>query len=294
LAAFKNLRTNYVSRIFSFLAGSAFVVASLTQAGAQQQPTTPQSTAPAAPARQAPTKPETPAPAPATSVPQTSASGHPANAYWTAHDKQLLNDFGWLARFHDADEKLGSPAPGESRVVFMGDSITEGWHLDQSFPGKPYINRGISGQTSPQMLVRFRQDVIDLRPSVVVILAGTNDIAGNTGPMTVEQTEENIESMADLATANQIKVVLCSITPSYDFPWSPGLEPAPKIDRVNGWMKEYAASKNYIYVDYHSAMKDQRDGLPANLSKDGVHPTPAGYAIMAPLVETAIEKALAE
>jgi len=269
-------------------------VASFTQAGAQQQPTTPQSTTPAAPAQQAPTKPETPAPAPAASVPQTTASGHPANAYWTAHDKQLLNDFGWLARFQDADEKLGPPAPGEKRVVFMGDSITEGWHLDQSFPGKPYINRGISGQTSPQMLVRFRQDVIDLQPSVVLILAGTNDVAGNTGPMTTEQTEENIESMADLAAQNHIKVVLCSVLPAYDFPWSPGLEPAPKIDRVNDWMKEYAASKNYIYVDYHSAMKDQRDGLPANLSKDGVHPNPAGYAMMAPLAEAAIEKALAE
>ena len=281
-------------RISSFLAGSALVVASFTQAGAQQQPTTPQSTTPAAPAQQAPTKPETPAPAPAASVPQTTASGHPANAYWTAHDKQLLNDFGWLARFQDADEKLGPPAPGEKRVVFMGDSITEGWHLDQSFPGKPYINRGISGQTSPQMLVRFRQDVIDLQPSVVLILAGTNDVAGNTGPMTTEQTEENIESMADLAAQNHIKVVLCSVLPAYDFPWSPGLEPAPKIDRVNDWMKEYAASKNYIYVDYHSAMKDQRDGLPANLSKDGVHPNPAGYAMMAPLAEAAIEKALAE
>jgi len=283
-----------VKPILSFLASSAFVIASLSQAGGQQQPTTTQSTAPAAQVQQAPTKPETHAPAAEKAVPQTTASGHPANAYWTAHDKQLLNDFGWLARFHDADEKLGPPAAGENRVVFMGDSITEGWHLDQSFPGKPYINRGISGQTSPQMLVRFRQDVIDLRPAVVVILAGTNDIAGNTGPMTLEQTAENIESMADLATANHIKVVLCSITPSYDFPWSPGLEPAPKIDRVNGWLKEYAVSKGYVYVDYYSAMKDQRDGLPANLSKDGVHPNPAGYAIMAPLAETAILKALAE
>ena len=278
--------------ILSFLAISAFVAASLSPAWAQQQPTTPQSTAPAAPVQQAPTKPETNAAAPRKSVPQTTTSGHPANAYWTAHDKQLLTDFGWLARFHDADEKLGPPAAGEDRVVFMGDSITEGWPLAESFPGKPYINRGISGQTSPQMLVRFRQDVIDLRPSVVVILAGTNDIAGNTGPMTIEQTEENIESMADLATQNHIKVVLCSVLPAYDFPWSPGLEPAPKIDRVNGWMKEYAASKGYVYVDYHSAMKDQRDGLPANLSKDGVHPNAAGHAIMAPLAEMGIEKAL--
>ncbi len=125
--------------------------------------------------------------------------------------------------------KLGPAATGEDRVVFMGDSITEGWKLDVSFPGKPYINRGISGQTSPQMLVRFRQDVVDLQPKVVVLLAGTNDIAGNTGPMTLEQTEGNIASMAELATANGIRVVLCSVLPAFDFPWSPGLEPAPKI-----------------------------------------------------------------
>lgn len=242
-------------------------------------------------------KPETPAqtaPAPAAA---TTASGHPADAYWTAHDKQLLTDFGWLARYRDADEKLPKPAPGEKRVVFMGDSITEGWHFDGpngSFAGKPYINRGISGQTSPQMVVRFRQDVVDLQPAVVVILAGTNDVAGNTGPMTPEQTEENIMDMAELATASHIKVVLCSVLPAFDFPWKPGLTPAPKIDQLNAWIKSYAADKGYAYVDYHSAMKDARDGLPANLSKDGVHPTPAGYAVMAPLVEAGIAKALAE
>lgn len=164
---------------------------------------------------------------------QTTASGHPDNDYWRKHDQQLLTDFGWLARFKEADVTLGPPAAGENRVVFMGDSITEGWHLDVSFPGKPYVNRGISGQTSPQMLVRFRQDVIDLKPKVVVILAGTNDVAGNTGPMTQEQTENNLASMADLATANHIKVVLCSVTPAFDFPWQRGLEPAPKIDALN-------------------------------------------------------------
>jgi len=242
-------------------------------------------------------KPETKAPPPTQTAPATTASGHPVDAYWTAHDKQLLTDFGWLARYHDADVAVGPPAAGENRVVFMGDSITEGWHFDKpggDFATKPYINRGISGQTSPQMLVRFRQDVIDLQPKVVVILAGTNDVAGNTGPMTVEQTEANIQSMADLATANHIRVVLCSVLPAYDFPWHPGLEPAQKIDQVNAWMKDYAARKGYVYVDYHSAMKDARDGLPANLSGDGVHPTPAGYAIMAPLVEAGIAKALAQ
>jgi lysophospholipase L1-like esterase len=211
-----------------------------------------------------------------------------------SHQEQLKNDWPWLGRFKAADLKIPAPAPDENRVVFMGDSITEGWHLDQSFPDKPYINRGISGQTSPQMLLRFRQDVIELQPKVVVILAGTNDIAGNTGPMTLEQTEDNLASMADLATANHIRVVLCSVLPAYDFPWHPGLDPAPKVVALNAWIKSYAAEKGYIYVDYHSAMKDQRDGLPATLSKDGVHPTPPGYAVMAPLAEAGIKSALAQ
>jgi len=215
----------------------------------------------------------------------------------TPHNRQLVTDFGWLARYRDANEKLVPPAAGENRVVFMGDSITEGWHFDMpggDFAAKPYVNRGISGQTSPQMLVRFRQDVIDLQPKVVVILAGTNDIAGNTGPMTLEQTEANIQSMADLATANHVKVVLCSVLPAFDFPWHPSLEPAPKILKLNAWIRDYAAQKGYVYVDYHSAMKDQRDGLPANLSKDGVHPLPTGYAVMAPLVEKGIAQALGQ
>ncbi len=239
-------------------------------------------------------KPETAAPAPTQTAPATTASGHPLNAYWTAHDKQLLTDFGWLARYKEADVKLGAPAAGENRVVFMGDSITEGWHFDEpsGFPGKGYINRGISGQTSPQMLVRFRQDVIELEPKVVVILAGTNDIAGNTGPMTLEPTADNLRDMAERAAANHNRVVLCSVTPAYDYPWQPGLEPAPKIDALNAWMTNYAAEKGFVYVDYHSAMKDARDGLPANLSHDGVHPNAAGYAIMAPLAEAGIAKAL--
>ncbi len=239
------------------------------------------------------TKPETSAPPPV--AVQTAPAPAPMSAWEKSHQDQLKNDWPWLARFKEADLKLAAPAPGENRVVFMGDSITEGWHFDGpdgSFPGKPYINRGISGQTSPQMLLRFRQDVIELQPKVVVILAGTNDIAGNTGPMTLEQTEDNLASMADLATANHIRVVLCSVLPAYDFPWHPGLEPAPKVLALNTWMKAYAAEKGYVYVDYHSAMKDQRDGLPATLSKDGVHPTAAGYAVMAPLVEAGIKSAL--
>ena len=236
--------------------------------------------------------PETQAPAPVQASPK-----HPNNDYWNKHDQQLLTDFPWLARFKEADLKLGPPAAGEKRVVFMGDSITEGWHFDAPggvFATKPYINRGISGQTTPQMVLRFHQDVIDLQPKVVVILAGTNDIAGNTGPMTAEDTENNLAAMAEMAAENHIGVVLCSILPAYDYPWQPGLTPARKIDLINAWMRGYAAAKRYVYVDYHSAMKDSRDGLPANLSHDGVHPTQAGYDVMAPLVEAGIAKALAK
>jgi lysophospholipase L1-like esterase len=234
---------------------------------------------------------EAPTAQPAAQAPTT----HPPQYYiWEkAHDAQLLVDFGGLERFRKADAMLAAPKPGEDRVVFMGDSITEAWKLEHSFPGKPYINRGISGQTSPQMLVRFRQDVIDLKPKVVIIMTGTNDIMENTGPMTVEQSGESIASMADLATANNIRVVLCSVLPSSEFAWSPGLKPAPRIVELNAWIKQYAAEKGYVYVDYYSAMKDERGGLPPALSDDGVHPLPAGYAIMAPLAEAGIEKALA-
>jgi lysophospholipase L1-like esterase len=144
------------------------------------------------------------------------------------------------------------------------------------------------------MVLRFRQDVIDLKPKVVVILAGTNDIAENTGPMTMEESEGNLKSMVELATANHIRVVLCSVLPAFDFSWTPGKAPALKIDALNTWIKAYATEKGIVYVDYHTPMKDQRDGLPAKLSEDGVHPNPAGYAIMAPLAEAGIEKALAQ
>jgi lysophospholipase L1-like esterase len=248
----------------------------------------PETKAPAAQTAPAPA-----APAPTVAAPaQTSPSGHPSDAYWTEHGRQLLVDFGGLAHFKEADAMLGAPKTGEDRVVFMGDSITQGWKLDAAFPGKPYVNRGISGQTTPQMLVRFRQDVIDLKPKVVVILAGTNDIAGNTGPMTLEQTEGNLASMAELAAANGIRVVLCSVLPAFDYHWAPGLTPAPKIAQVNAWLREYAAQKGYVYVDFYSAMKDDRGGLPATLSGDGVHPLPAGFAVMTPLAEAGIEKAL--
>jgi lysophospholipase L1-like esterase len=231
---------------------------------------------------------------PAQTAPAQAAPA-PLSDWQRAHDEQVKVDFPWLAKFKDANMKLPAPVAGENRVVFMGDSITEGWHFDQAgwgFPGKPYINRGISGQTTPQMLVRFRQDVIALQPKVVVILAGINDIAGNTGTETLEQIEDNLASMADLAAANHIRVVLCSVLPAYDFPWHPGMEPAPKVVALNAWIKNLAATKGYVYVDYWTAMKDERGGLPSTLSYDGVHPLPAGYAIMVPLVEAGIRQAL--
>jgi lysophospholipase L1-like esterase len=199
-----------------------------------------------------------------------------------------------MKRFKDDNSKVNTPKTNENRVVFMGNSITEGWsRTDPSFfEGKPYINRGISGQTTPQMLLRFRQDVIDLKPKVVVILAGTNDIAGNTGPMTLEQSMDNIISMAQLAKANGIKVAISSVIPAYDFRWRPGLEPAEKIVALNKMIKDYCNKNNIVYIDYHSAMKDERNGLRKELGEDGVHPNMEGYKIMEPLVEKAISETL--
>jgi lysophospholipase L1-like esterase len=203
-------------------------------------------------------------------------------------------DWANLARYRPANAELKTVAPGENRVVFMGNSITEGWapRFDSLFPGKPYIGRGISGQTTPQMLVRFRQDVIALNPKVVVILGGTNDIAGNTGPSTLEMIEDNLASMTELAMANGIKVVLVSVLPAFDYRWKPGVEPAPKIVALNAWMKQYAAKAGAVYLDLHTPMADERQGLKASLSGDGVHPNAAGYALMSPLTERAIADAL--
>jgi lysophospholipase L1-like esterase len=211
-----------------------------------------------------------------------------------ASAQKVLTDWPNLARYREANAELGPPKEGERRVVFYGNSITDAWarHFGDQFPGKPYVGRGISGQTTPQMLVRFRQDVIDLRPSAVVILAGTNDIAGNTGPSTLRMIEENLTSMVELARANGIRVVLCSVLPVYDYPWRPGIQPAPKIIALNTWMKGYAAARDIVFVDYWSAMADDRQGLSADLTGDGVHPNEDGYRVMARLVEPAIEKAL--
>lgn len=199
-----------------------------------------------------------------------------------------------LARYKDDNTKIGLPAANEKRVVFMGNSITEGWlkSSPEFFAGRPYIDRGISGQTSPQMLIRFRQDVIELKPKVVVILAGTNDIAGNTGPSTLEMIEDNIESMAVLAKAAKIKVILSSVLPVYDYPWRPGQQPAEKIASLNQWIKNYARKNGCIYLDYYSSMVDDRKGMKKEFSEDGVHPNKAGYKVMEPLAEKAIAIAL--
>lgn len=203
-------------------------------------------------------------------------------------------DWANLHRYQSANAALGAPAAGESRVVFYGNSITDAWaqYFPRMFPGKPYVGRGISGQTTPQMLVRFHQDVVALQPAVVVILAGTNDIAGNTGLSTLEMIEDNLAAMTEIARAHHIRVVLSSVLPVYDYPWRRGLEPAPKIIALNAWMKRYAADVGETYLDYHAAMADARGGLPVELSADGVHPNEAGYRVMAPLAEAAIATAL--
>jgi lysophospholipase L1-like esterase len=211
-----------------------------------------------------------------------------AQAAREAEDR-LHNDFGWLARYQDANARISAPVS----VVFMGDSITQGWYdMMPGFftPGR--VGRGIGGQTTTQMLVRFRQDVIDLHPKAVQIMAGTNDIAGNTGPMTPEQTEANLLSMAELARAHGIRVIFASIPPSDHFPWRPGLAVAPRIAALNTWMKDYAARTGATYADYWSALHDG-DALRPSLTYDGVHPNKAGYAVMAPVAEAAIHKALA-
>lgn len=239
---------------------------------------------------------------------QNAKLADPAEAYWeqlTPYEKSQIErmyaDWAFLAKFREANKELPPPVVAEARVVFMGDSITEGWGMKATatspargefFPGKPYINRGISGQTTPQMLVRFRQDVIELKPKAVLILAGINDIAENTGKMTLGEIEGNIESMSELARASKIHPVLCSVLPASDFPWHKGLEPAPKVRALNAWIKEYAAKNDFVYVDYYSAMANSEGGMRDGLSLDGVHPNKAGYDIMAPLAEAGIAAAL--
>jgi len=221
-----------------------------------------------------------------------------------------LQDWNQLGRYHAADENL-KKQPAEPRVVFMGDSITDMWKLDQSFPSRPYVNRGISGQTTAQMLVRIYPDVIDLKPAAVVILAGTNDIARNTGPETATMVEENLMAMTELAQKHGIKVILCSLTPISDYaeappnadnpppPGAPGPKlvqsarrPPAQILELNAWIKKYAAGVGAVYADYFSAVVDGNGMLKDGLSGDGLHPNKQGYALMAPVAQAAIENVL--
>lgn len=208
--------------------------------------------------------------------------------------KVNAQDWPNLEKYKMANAELEAPADGENRVVFMGNSITEMWigAHPEFFSENPYVNRGIGGQTTPQMLLRFRQDVIDLDPKVVVILAGTNDIAGNTGPVTLEQIHDNILSMVELAKANGIKPIVCSVLPAYDYPWRPGLNPNIKIPKLNKMLKDMAKAQNVMYLDYFSEMADDRNGMQSKLTTDEVHVTKAGYDIMEKMVTEAIAKAL--
>ena len=228
-------------------------------------------------------------------IPPTGFAG--LDQYRASRIAVFTDDYGQLARYRDANAALEPPAPGENRVVFFGDSITDSWKLGDYFPGKPYLNRGIGGQTTPQMLVRFRQDVINLHPKVVVILAGTNDIAGNTGPMRLEDIEADYASLAELARVSHIAVVYSSVLPVHNYtPKSQDFfaqrSPA-KILALNQWLKDYCIASHLVYLDYFTALVDDKGLLKRELAEDGLHPNAAGFKIMAPLAEAAIAKALA-
>lgn len=207
----------------------------------------------------------------------------------------LLGDYAQLGRYRAANSSLAAAEPG--RVVFYGDSITDAWgngaNAKTFFPGKPYLDRGISGQTTPQMLIRFQQDVVALKPAAVVILAGTNDIAGNTGIETPEMIQNNFRSMAAIADANGIKLILSSTLPVDDYAWRRGLHPAEKVRALNAWMKEFCTAHHYIYLDYYTPLATPEGAMKPGTSRDGVHPTAEGYAIMAPLAQAAIDQAMA-
>jgi len=212
-----------------------------------------------------------------------------------AEDARLRTDWAQLLRYRDENLRLPTPSAATPRVIFLGDSITASWHLsDLELSRLEVLNRGIGGQTTPQMLVRFQQDVVRLRPAVVHILAGTNDLAENTGPTTLTAIEDNLRSVVEIAQANHIRVVLASVLPAMDYPWRRGLHPAPRILELNSWMRAYASDRKLVYVDYYSALADSQGGLPAALSEDGVHPNEAGYAVMRPLARQSIIRALGQ
>jgi len=212
-----------------------------------------------------------------------------------AQARKPVTDWAGLGRYREENSKVPAPATGEDRVVFMGDSITDAWIRKQPafFSGKPHFDRGISGQTSPQMLIRFRPDVIDLKPKVVVILAGTNDLAANTGPMTPEETLGNLISMTELAKANGIRVVLSSVLPATVFGWRREMgNPAERIVALNAMIKDYAEKNGCVYLDYYPAMVNEEGGLKKEYAQDAVHPNEAGYDVMAPLAGKAVAQAL--
>jgi lysophospholipase L1-like esterase len=233
-------------------------------------------------------------PGPQVTLPTSGYAG--LDQYRASRIAIFVNDYGELARYRDANAALKTPAPAEERVVFFGDSITDIWKLDQSFPDKPYINRGIGGQTTSQMLVRFRQDVVDVQPKAVVILAGTNDIAGNTGPISNQDIEANLASMAESARAHGVRVIVSSILPVNNY--TPEAQdffaqrPPARILALNSWLKDYCAKNDLTYLDYFSAMVDSKGLLQRELANDGLHPNKAGFAVMAPLAENAIERTL--
>jgi lysophospholipase L1-like esterase len=205
-----------------------------------------------------------------------------------------LEDWNQLGRYHQDDERLKALPADPHRIVFLGDSITDGWRLPQSFPGKPYVNRGISGQTTPQMLVRVFPDVIDLKPAALIILAGTNDISHNTGPETITMIEENFQAMTELAQAHGIKVILCSVMPVSDYTRNKQTVARPPADilKVNAWLREYAARAHAVFADYYAATVDDKGMLREGYSDDGLHPNGKGYELLAPVASAAIEKAL--
>ena len=230
---------------------------------------------------------------PSPTIPSTGFAG--LDQYRASRIAVYTNDFGQLARYREADAALKPPAPGENRVVFFGDSITDIWHLNEYFPGKPYINRGIGGQTTAQMLLRFYPDVIALQPKAVVIFGGTNDIAGNLGAVSMESIQDNLAAMADIARANGIKVIMASVMPVCDLPGRPPMTPGrppESILALNRWIKNYVSSHNAVYLDYFSVTVDDKGMLRADMTEDGLHPTVKGYDVMNPLAEKAIAQAL--